>query len=59
VDEEYHYPLINNMATSINSKTRNSQVLTVGGLASLFGGSGDITNRTLGSTYYPVYIKNG
>lgn len=59
VDEEYHYPLINNMANTINSSTRNSQVLTVGGLASLFGGTGSITNRTVGSTYYPVYISNG
>lgn len=64
VDGQYNYPLINNLADSINSTTRNSQILTVGGLASLFGSGGSedesgLTSHTVGSTYIPVHIQNG
>jgi hypothetical protein len=31
----------------------------VGGLASLFGGSGKLTDRNVGNTYTPMYIANG
>lgn len=64
VDEEYHYPLINNLATAdtIGTNTRNSQILTVGGLATLFGGNsteGSITSKNVGNTYIPMYIYKG
>lgn len=59
VDGDYHYPLINNLANTIDANTRNTQVLTVGGLASLFGGDGKLTNRNVGNTYTPIHISNG
>ena len=55
----YHYPLINNLADTITTNTRNTQVLTVGGLASLFGGSGNLTDRNVGNTYIPMHISKG
>ena len=58
-DQFYHYPQINNLANTIDQSTRNTQVLTVGGLASLFGGSGSLTNRNVGNTYIPMYISSG
>lgn len=66
INKKYHYPKINGLtidpidsAHKINSNTRNSQVVTVGGLASLFGGDGKITERNIGSTYIPMYLSNG
>ena len=58
-DQFYHYPQINNLADNITTNTRNTQVLTVGGLASLFGGSGNLTDRNVGNTYIPMHISKG
>ena len=58
-DQFYHYPQINNLADTITTNTRNTQVLTVGGLASLFGGSGNLTDRNVGNTYIPMHISKG
>ena len=62
VDEEYHYPLINNMADIITENTRKGQVLTVGGLISLFSGgdpNANILNQSVGNHYEPIHISKG
>ena len=56
---DYHYPKINGQATKISNATRNSEILTVGGLASLFGGEGNITDRSVGNHYVPMHLSKG
>ena len=60
VDEEDHYPLINGLANTINSSTRNTQVPTINGLKSIFGENFDkIGSKTAGGLYQPIYLNNG
>ena len=64
VDGDYHYPLINNLANTIvtsgDNISRDSQVLTVGGLKSVIGTNFDkLGSSTIGSIYSPIYLDKG
>ena len=61
IDEEMHYPLVNGLANTISSSTtRDSQIPTIAGLKSIFGENFDqISNKTVGSTYKPLYLNAG
>lgn len=60
IDEEMHYPLINGLADSISSSSRNTQIPTISGLKSIFGENFDkISNKTVGTTFKPIYLNQG
>lgn len=59
VDGDYYYPKINGQTSSVTTDTRDSEILTVGALASMFGGEGKITERNVGSSYSPMYLLKG